>query len=264
MRTDGTLPSAYEDGLSTPWLAASYRFGVATTAYASYGEGMESQIVPNRLDQYTNAGVALPALKSKQWEIGLKGGQDGLGWQLAWFHIRRPMSNLDACNRLGLAPCLGQADGEAVHRGLEASTQWAQGPWRLGGGVTLIDAKRRGSTVEPATNGKRPANVPNLVVRAQAGWKLASVPGLELQAQLSHEGHRPVLPDASVSLPAWTRMDAALRYEMKMGETATSWTLGIDNLLNKRYWKESPTQFGHIYLYPGAARSLRLAFTAAL
>ena len=264
VRTNGSRPTSYKDGLTTPWLATSYKLGADTTAYASYGEGVESQIVPNRSSQYSNAGVALPALKSEQWEIGLKGGQGAIGWQLAWFNIKRPVSNLDACGRLGLTPCLGQYDGAAVHRGLETSAQWAQGPWRLGGGVTFIDARREGSTAEPATNGKRPANVPDVVARAQAGWKIASVPGLELQGQMSHEGRRSVLPDESIKLAAWTRFDAALHYESRMRGTATSWTVGVDNVFNKRYWKESPYQFGHVYLYPGAARSLRLAFTAAL
>lgn len=263
VRTNGTRPTSYEDGLTTPWVAVSYKFAAAT-AYASYGQGVESQVVPNRPSQYTNAGMGLPALKSKQWELGVKGGQDAFGWQLAWFNIERPVSNLDACSRLGITPCVGQYDGQALHRGLEANAQWAQGPWRVGAGVTLIDAERRNSVAEPSTNGKRPTNVPGNVLRLQAGWKTPSVPGLELQGQLSREGARNVLPDGSVKLPAWTRVDAALRYETKMRGAATTWTLGIENLFDKRYWKESPYQFGHVYLYPGAARTVRLAFSAAL
>ncbi|MGE0329498.1 MAG: TonB-dependent siderophore receptor [Ramlibacter sp.] len=264
VRTDGSRPTSYSDGLTTPWLAASYKLDGDTTVYASWGEGVESQVVPNRAAQYINAGVALPALKSKQLELGVKGGRGGLGWQVAAFQIKRPMSNLDACSRLGITPCLGRYDGEAVHRGLEASAQWTSGPWRLGGGVTLIDAKRQGSTAEPATNGKRPTNVPDNVLRAMAAWKVSSVPGLELQGQLSREGERAVLPDGSITLPAWTRLDAALHYSSKLSGTATRWTLGIENLTDKRYWKESPYQFGHVYLYPGAARTLRLSFTASL
>ena len=264
VRTNGTRPTAYSDGLTTPWLAASYKLDGDTTVYASYGEGVESQVVPNRAAQYTNAGVALPALKSKQVEVGLKGGQGGFGWQLAVFQIKRPMSNLDACSRLGITPCLGQYDGEAVHRGVEASAQWATGPWRLGGGVTLLNAKRQGSVAEPANNGKPPTNVPDHVLRANAAWKVPAIHGLELQGQLSREGKRSVLPDESITLPAWTRLDAALHYDTKLGGTATRWTLGIENLTGKRYWKESPYQFGHVYLYPGAARTLRVSFTASL
>jgi len=221
-------------------------------------------VVPNRTSQYSNAGVALPSLSSRQWEFGLKGGDDALNWQLAWFDITRPMTNLDACSRLGITPCEGGYDGKAVHRGLEASGQWTQGPWRLAGSASVIDAKRRGSEAEPAINGQRPTNVPREVVRAQVAYRVAAMPGLEVQAQLSHEGRRNVLPDGSITLPAWTRFDAALRYDTKLQGVATTWTLGIENLTDKRYWKESPYQYGHIYLFPGAPRTVRLAMTAAL
>jgi iron complex outermembrane recepter protein len=261
--TDGSNPTSFDQHLTTPWLAASYRFSGDLTAYASWGQGMESQVVPNNTAIYANPGVALPALKSRQVEVGIKGGQQAFGWQLALFDIKRPMTNIDFCNRT-FSACVGQFDGEAVHRGVEAIAQWAQGPWSVGGGVTLLDAKRQGSVLEPATNGKRPPNVPDLVARANAAWRFASVPGLELQGRLSHEGRRTVLMDESIRLPSWTRFDAALRYETKLGGTPTAWTLGIDNIANKRYWKESPFQFGHVYLYPGAPRTFRLTVTAAL
>jgi iron complex outermembrane receptor protein len=259
--TDGTGATSYEQSLTTPWLAVSYKINPNTTAYASWGQGVESQVVPNNSAIYSNAGVALPALKSRQWEIGIKGGRDAFAWQLAWFDIRRPMTNIDFCNRT-FSACVGQFDGDAVHRGLEANVQWAQGPWRAGGGVTLLDAKRQGSVLDVSTNGQHPPNVPNSVARAHAAYRFA--PGLELQGQLSHEGPRNVSTDGSITLPAWTRFDAALRYETKLGGTATTWTVGIDNIADKRYWKESPFQFGHMYLYPGAARTVRVGFTAEL
>ena len=266
VRTNGSRPSAFSENLSTPWLAASYLLGSGQTAYASYGEGVEAQVVPNKASQYTNAGAALPALKSRQVEVGLKGGQQtgqqdapqDLSWQLALFRIIRPVTNLDDCNYLGITPCLGQNDGQAVHSGLEASAQWAQGPWRLGGGVTLINAVRQGSVLNPAANGQHPTNVPNWVLRAQAAWRISGVPGMALQGSMSHEGQRSVLADGSITLPAWTRFDAALRYDSKIGSAPTTWTLGVENLFDRRYWKESPFQFGHVYLFPGAARTLRL------
>ena len=267
IRTNGSRPSSFSQSLTTPWLATSYLLGSGQTVYASYGEGVEAQVVPNKTSQYTNAGQALPALKSRQVEVGLKGGQktgaqdqqQDLSWQLAAFRIMRPMTNLDDCNNLGITPCLGQNDGQAVHTGLEASAQWAQGPWKVGGGVTLINAVREGSILNPAANGQHPTNVPNWVLRAQAAWRVTGVPGLELQGNMSHEGVRSVLADGSITLPGWTRFDAALRYDTQLGSAPTTWTLGVENLFDKRYWKESPTQYGHVYLFPGAARTVRLA-----
>ena len=271
VRTNGSRPSSFSQSLTTPWLAASYRLSGGPTAYASYGQGVEAQVVPNKISQYTNAGQALPALKSKQVEIGLKGGQKtgtqnvsqnlphDVSWQLAAFRIIRPMTNLDDCNYLGITPCLGQNDGQAVHTGLEASAQWAQGPWKLSGGVTLIKAQRQGSVLNPTVNGQRPTNVPRGVLRAHAAWRVTGVPGLELQGNVSHEGIRSVLTDGSITLPGWTRFNAALRYDTQLGSTPTTWTLGVENLFDKRYWKESPSQYGHVYLFPGTPRTVRLA-----
>ncbi len=253
---DGTLPTSYKQSLSTPWLAVSYKLGAATTVYASHGRGVESEVVPNNPALYSNAGRPLPALKSRQTEIGIKGASPALQWNAALFDISRPLF-LDAAG-------LRQVDGEARHRGLELGAGTQSGPWTLHGGLTLIDAERQGSTLAPALNGRRPVNVPDRVVRASAIYQVGALPGLSLEGRASHEGRRPVLADESVMLPTWTRFDAALRYETKLGGAAATWTVGIDNVANKRYWKESPTQFGHVYLYPGAPRSLRVSLTAAL
>ena len=263
IRTDGSRPTGYKDGITTPWLAVSYALQPSLLAYASWGKGVESQIVPNRASRYTNAGEALPALTSRQWEIGFKGGADAFNWQLAYFDIQRPVTNLDFCVNTG-ASCTVATDGKAAHRGLEAGSQWTQGPWRLAGSVTLLDAKREGSIAQPDINGQRPTNVPKNVARAQVAYRVAAVPGLELQGAMSYEGRRNVLQDGSITLPSWTRFDAALRYDTKLNGVATSWTLGVENLADRRYWKESPYQFGHVYLFPGAPRTLRLAVTVAL
>ncbi|BEP42875.1 TonB-dependent siderophore receptor [Variovorax sp. V15] len=257
---DGSNPTGYKQDVTTPWIAASYAFQPELLAYASWGRGVESQVVPNRISQYSNAGQALPALRSRQWELGLKGGNDAFNWQLAWFDISRPLTNMELCSGL----CEVRNDGKAVHRGLEAGAQWNQGPWRIGGSVTLIDAKRRGSTADPALNGQSPTNVPKQVLRAQTAYRFASVPGLEVAGQLSYEGRRNVLPDGSITLPSWTRVDAVLRYDTKLRGANASWTLSVDNLFDRRYWKESPYQFGHVYLFPGAPRTLRLGLSVAL
>ena len=262
--TDGSGATGYDAHVTTPWAAASLKVAPRAMAYASYGEGVESQVVPSRPEQYSNAGVALPVLKSRQFEVGLKGGDPAFGWQLAYFRIERPATNLDACARLFVVPCAGGYDGEAVHRGIEASTQWRSGPWALDGGVTVLKARRRGSTAEPTTNGRRPTNVPDWTLRARAGYQIAALPGMALEGAVSHEGRRAVLADESIMLGGWTRFDAALRYAVKMGATQTNWTLGVENVFDRRFFREAPYQFGHVYLFPGAPRTFRIAFTATL
>lgn len=264
VRTNGTRATHYNANVTTPWLALSYALQAGTQAYVSYGEGIESQVVPNKPSQYTNAGEALAPLKSRQWELGAKHLSASTEWQANVFRIQRPMSNLDACSRLGLSPCLGQYDGEAVHTGLELNGRQRLGQWDVGGGATLLRARRTGSVVEPSVNGQRPTNVPTHVLRAHATWNVPQVAGLQWQTRWQREGERAVLPDNSITLPAWNRLDTALRYATRLSGHAATWALGIDNLLNRRYWQESPYQFGHVYLFPAAARTVRASLQVQL
>ena len=260
---DDLRQTAYDASLTTPWAALGYQIAGGPLVYASYGEGVESQLVPNKSSQYSNAGVALPVRKSKQWELGVKGGTAAWNWQLAAFRIERPMTNIETCKPLAPATtCEARYDGDAVHQGLEATLGWAQGPWRLDGGATLLDAKRHGSTETPELNGTRPVNVPRVVLRAKAAYAVAALPGLSLDGGLVHEGRRAVLADRSIELPSWTRLDAGVRYATKVQGVATHWTLAVENLTDRRYYKESPTQYGHVYLFTGAPRTLRLALQA--
>ena len=256
-------PTDYDASLTTPWVALGYQIASGPLLYASYGQGVESELVPNRSERYSNAGVALPVRKSRQVELGAKGGTARWGWQLTAFRIERPTTNIETCSAVAPATtCEARYDGESVHQGVEATLGWAQGPWRLDGGITLLDAERRGSTETPALNGTRPINVPRHVLRAKAAYAVAALPGLTLDGALVHEGRRSVVSDASIELPSWTRLDAGVRYAAKVQGVATHWTVAVENLANRRYYKESPTQFGHVYLFTGSARTLRVAMQA--
>lgn len=105
--------------------------------------------------------------------------------------------------------------------------------------------------------GATPLNVPKFVLRGMAEYRYTSVPGLRTGMRMSHEGQRNVTETGDIKLPAWTTFDASTHYDTKVNNIASTWTLSIDNLEDKRYWRESPKQFGHYYLYPGAPRTFR-------
>ena len=259
--TDGTAATAYRQSLTTPWIAAGFALTPDYLLYASWGKGVESEVAPN-LPRYTNAGQPLPALKSRQVELGLKGASNMISWGVAAFDIVRPLFvDIGTCDVD--ASCTHVRDGHARHRGLEATAQVQQGPWTLDGGAQWLRARLEDSQ-DPALNGLRPTNVPALTVKAQAAYKVASIPGLRVHGGGVYEGPRMVLPDNSLSIPGYTRFDAGLRYEKQVGGNA--WTLrgGIDNLFDRRAWKESPFQFSHAYLYPLAARTVRVSLQVDL
>ena len=269
VRTDGSRATAYPQAFTTPWLALAWQATPGLMGYVSWGQGIESEVAPNRR-RYTNASLALPALKSRQIEAGVKHRSEALSWQLAWFDIERPLwSDIRASSGLpsescsDADPCTRRADGAARHSGLEAEAEWRAGAINLRGSALLLKARREGSA-DAARNGLKPTNVPERSLKLQAAWNLAAAPGLALLAFASHESGREVLPDNSVATDGWTRLDLGLRYAHTVQGTRWVWRAGVDNVADTRAWKEAPYQFGHAYLYPLAPRTWRVALNVTL
>jgi len=258
--TDGSEPVSYTDSFTTPWLALSHALQPGLLAYASWGQGIESEVAPNRA-RYTNAGQALAPLKSRQMELGLKGTATDLSWGLTVFDIVRPrfadVGSDCASDTVGNT-CTHQEDGEQRHRGLEADSAWSVGDWTLQGAAMWLHARVEDVTSDTKLNGKRPVNVPDRTLKLNVSYRVPLLTGLNLSAGAVHEGERMVLQDNSLSIPGWTRFDAAARYEQRLAGVGTlTWRVGVDNLSDRRAWKESPLQFGHVYLYPLAPRTVR-------
>ena len=250
VRTDGSRSTDYRQSFTTPWLGATWTLAPELRVYLSHGEGVESEVTPNR-SRYLNAGRALPALKSRQLEAGLKAGNQTVEWSLAAFQIRRPVwTDFGDCD--GSNSCERKPDGHARHRGLEAQGDFK---WRNGGvlaSALWLQARREGAT-DASSNGLRPVNVPNRSYRLSLHQQVLQ--GLRLQAGLVHEGARAVLPDNSLQLDAWTRVDLSARYQHSLGKQVWTWVAGVDNAFDKKAWKESPYTFSHSYLFPLAPRT---------
>ena len=241
---------------TTPWLALVAQLSTSTWLYASWGQGLETDVAPNR-NRYSNAGESL-ALNSRQVELGIKHGSDEVEAALTLFDIDRGQSaDVGSCDAIGT--CTRIIDGSARHRGVEA--QWAQvfGPISLQGSAMWLHAVRRGSQ-RAGINGMRPSNVPAASLRAGAEYRVGAWPNLALQAHLVAEGNRVVLPnDESLRIPGWHRLDLGARWQQVLTGATITWRVGVDNATNHRAWKESPYQFGHVYLYPLQPRTWRLS-----
>jgi iron complex outermembrane receptor protein len=263
-RTDRDESTGYSQSFDTPWLALSHEFAPQQLVYASWGEGIESRVVPNRV-QYFGPGQPLAPVKSRQAEIGLKGRGDLLAWSATAFTIHNPqLTTTGTCDPspLALPPnCTVAIDGIERHRGLELTADASAGAWSTHASAMLLQARRVGGS-DPALNGLRPTNVPARALRLDTTYSVQTLPGLQLQAALAHEGNRMVLPDNSAQIPAWTRVDLATRYTQSIAAGKLTWRFAIDNATNRRAWHESPYQFSHAYLFPMAPRTWRLSLQA--
>jgi iron complex outermembrane receptor protein len=254
--TDGSGAIDLHQNFTTPWLAASLQLDARTIVYASAGQGVESAVAPN-LPTYTNAGQVLPAQKSRQVEAGIKFEADAATASAALFDIRRPFVT-DLCN----PDCTRLVDGQERHRGIELDAGWHGGPWLVQAGATALRATRERS-IDPAIDGLKPTNVPERSLRASLAYQVIAVPELTLSATVANESSRFILPDNSASIPSWTRLDLAARLVQRLASTTLTWRLGVDNATDRRAWRESPFQFGHVYLYPLAPRTWRASLAAA-
>lgn len=267
--TDGSAATAYAQRFTTPFAAASWAFAPGRIVYASWGRGVESDVTPN-LPLYADPGRPLPAARSRQVELGLKGATERTEWSLAAFDIVRPLYG-DRCtdDGEGGSLCTRALDGTQRHRGLEA-----QGSVRLGwfggpAGTTLRAAgqwlhARVDGRADSSLNGLKPVNVPAYTVRAGIDQALPIGQPLVASIDLAHEGKRIVLPDNSLQIGGWSRFDLGLRWQHQAA--GVKWTVrgGIDNLFDRRAWKESPYQFAHVYLFPLQGRTARLSLQAEL
>ncbi len=260
-RNDLLNATQYSTNFTSPWLALSYQIG-DHTLFASHGQGIEWRITPNLPAYGAQAGLPLPALRSGQMELGIKSlwkhgkSQTETGFTL--FNIQRPLAS-DTGTSLVF-------DGKQQHHGIEAHATHTHGKgvgsFQLSASATLLRASQEGAQIHTALNGKKPPNVPNQILRLNAAYRIASA--WQLAGHISHEGRRAILPDNSLTLPAWTRLDASLKWDSQIKGMKSAWLLGINNLLGQQYFQEAPYQFGHAYLFPAQPRTLRMSLNISL
>ena len=275
--TDGSPGTAFKQSFTTPFVALSQVLGRGQLVYASWGKGVESDVAPNvpldpsavpPVPRYLNAGQALPAAESRQFEVGAKGGAENAEWSAAAFDIRRPLFGdiASAGGPCGVVQCTRGLVGEQRHQGVEGSLAWRGGAWGVRAGAQWLHARVEVPS-DPTQDGKKPTNVPAVTARLQGDWQVPAIAagGLRLLAAGTYESAREVLPDNSVQIPSVTKFDLGARYETK-SSAGTTWTLraGIDNVFDRRAWRESPYQFSHAYLFPLEPRTLRVSLQADL
>ncbi len=259
--TDGSVngTASLDDSLTTGWAAIGYQLAEQTQAYASWGQGIEATAAqnpaPSTFVSYTNASEVLPVRRSRQLEVGMKSAVGAHQWSVNAFQVHRPVA--DKITHDGGTTYAYLNDGEAVHRGLEASWQWRSPQWQTSLAGALLDTERRGSQrTDVAVNGKPAVNVPDHTLKASLAWRLPGFASAWLQTDVIHEGPRAVTADDNVRLSSWTRTDIGLKAATALAGSNVVWRVSVHNVFNLRNWREAPSYTGHVYLMPQAPRSV--------
>ena len=256
-RSDGTRAVAIDQTITTPWLAATWQASPSGLLYVSWGQGVELEAVPNRPSKFFNFGETLPALKSEQFEMGWKWWiEPRYTMSAAVFSIDKPYAD-DQPSATGL-PTRVSGGKSARHRGLELALQGrVNSQLSVQSTLSVLDA-RYASAMDPALVGQRVTNVPTFKASVFADYKLTALPGLSVHALLGYEEGKTASADGSATLPGAAQLDMGLNYAHRISGKAVRWQLGIDNITDRTYWREAPTQsWGGVYLFPSTPRTLR-------
>ena len=261
--SDGSQAVSYEQTVTTPWAGLAWSPSASTMVYASWGQGIELEVVPNRPLDFANYGQALPALKSEQTEIGVKWqAHSRLLLTAAAFSIDKPYADDLPGTSPGALPERVAGGKTARHRGFELAASGRVGTaLSLQASLMALDAKYT-QAFDPSLIGQRVTNVPRFKSSLFADYKIAALPGLALNALATFEGAKTATADGSVELPAAWQLDAGLSYAQRIAGKSTLWRLNVENLTNRNYWREAPTtDWGGIYLFAATPRTLRMSVT---
>jgi iron complex outermembrane receptor protein len=252
----GAIPPAYTTTANSPNVSVIYKFTPNNSVYASRLVGLD--VGQTVVQDYINGGSLLPAVKTKQTEVGYKHQLGGVLLQGAYFNIDKATSLASAtpyCGATSIAAknallaadstktlvvpqqygpnlwCVSTLsnDGSVRYRGLEFA---ASGDINRNLGVVasamFLNAKDSFNLV--------PGNTPKQTFSLFGEYRPDALPGLGVNAALYFTGRRPVFNNDNAYLPATTIYSLGSRYRTQLGATAATFQVSVDNLFNKNYW----------------------------
>lgn len=243
-----------------PQAALIFQPQAALSLYASYSEGLA---LGKEAPFWTsNDGDVLGPRLSRQIEAGAKYHWQGLDLAGALFRLWQPyqFARPDASS----AGYTFVEQGRETHAGLELSANGElRDGLRLDASLALLRARASGTGIA-AYEGHALANVPALRGSVHFDYRLPWLPQVSVQAGGRYAASNPATADGSVRAPAYAVFDAGLRWQGQWAGRALTAQLGIDNLGNRRYWRDVGSAYGDTYLFPGAPRLARLSLRVAL
>jgi len=259
--TDGTEGVEFARNLVTPWAGIGWQPWGGAFFYVSAGTGIEAEVVPNRPADFQNAGQVLPVGRSQQVEVGYK---QALGEEsdarVALFQIRKPYAENEA---QPAGPPVRVANGRlAQHRGVEFGlTRFFARLLAVDLKATYLDA-RIDQSIDPTLVGKRVTNVPKFAASLGTILRPSEAVDLQWRNGIVYAGTKAVTSDNSVVLPASWQWDTALVWSPAVATPRMQLRAGVDNVTDRRYWREAPTQpWGATYLFPAQPRTYRVGMS---
>ncbi len=239
-----------------PQVALIYKPRPDTSLYASYSKGLS--LGGEAAWFSSNADEVLPPTTSRQLEVGIKRDFQRLSLTAALFQITEDLQ-YNRPNDDGTTTFVQQ--GKQKNVGIELSANGrVTSDLQVSASVAAIRAQVSGSGTDDY-DGHQAINVPKLRASLHGDYSIPGVPGLALLGGVQYSASKYANREATVKVDDYAVFDVGGRYTTKVGDYATVLRLTVDNLFDKRYWRDVGESAGDGYLFLGAPRTARLSAT---
>ena len=239
-----------------PQAALIYKPRPDTSLYASYSKGLS--LGGEAAWFSSNADEVLPPTTSRQLEVGIKRDFQRLSLTAALFQISQDLQ-YNRPNDDGTTTFVQQ--GKQKNVGIELSANGrVTSDLQVSASVAAIRAQVSGSGTD-SYDGHQAINVPKLRASLHGDYSIPGIPGLALLGGVQYSASKYANREATVKVDDYAVFDAGARYTTQVGDYATVLRLTVDNLFDKRYWRDVGESAGDGYLFLGAPRTARLSAT---
>ncbi|HEX2584725.1 MAG TPA: TonB-dependent receptor, partial [Steroidobacteraceae bacterium] len=222
---------------SSPWLhnlTMSLNLTSTLTAYGSYSRGLEDN--GNAPDSTSNRGQPLPAIKSRQYDVGVSWSPNAeTKLIVGYFNIKKPYAAADYTNTYRLL-------GDETHSGLELSLNASplQGLTVVLGGVfTDPHIDNVGDAKEVI--GKLPVSQPRNIAQLNLDYVLPFAPQASVNLSINEFSSFATTVDNRFNNSYPTIVNVGGRYKFKMRATPYTLRLIIANATNQYFWYQAGT-----------------------
>ncbi|MGE8469143.1 MAG: TonB-dependent siderophore receptor [Pseudomonas putida] len=236
-----------------PNAALIYKPRPDTTLYASYSKGLSAG---GTAPWFTlNQSEILAPTLSRQLELGIKRDWQGMSLSAALFQIRQAYQYARPDSE-GSSTYVQQ--GQQKNIGLElGASGWVTSNLQIQASAAALRARVKNSGTDDY-EGHQAINVPKLRAALQAEYNLP-VPGLALLGGARYSASKYASQAGNVEVGGYTVFDVGSRYRTRIGGYDTVLRLTVDNVFDKRYWRDVGDYLGDNYLFQGAPRTARLS-----
>ncbi|KAA8559554.1 Ferric-anguibactin receptor FatA [Pseudomonas extremaustralis] len=239
-----------------PQVALIYKPRPDTSLYASYSKGLS--LGGEAAWFSSNADEVLPPTTSRQLEVGIKRDFQRLSLTAALFQITQDLQ-YNRPNDDGSTTFVQQ--GKQKNVGIELSANGhVTSDLQVSASVAAIRARVSGSGTDDY-DGHQAINVPKLRASLHGDYSIPGIPGLALLGGVQYSASKYANRTATVKVDDYAVFDVGGRYSTKVGDYDTVLRLAVDNLFDKRYWRDVGESAGDGYLFLGAPRTARLSAT---